>query len=79
LKHLGSTVTGNHDELEEINEDISTNYAESGELYNRMTTTIDIYFASKIASSMDNNSEPKSMAECQKHLDWDKYKKAIEV
>ena len=27
-KHLGSIVTGNHDELEEINEDISTNYAE---------------------------------------------------
>jgi hypothetical protein len=56
-------VLGNHDELVEMNDEISTNYVDSGELYNRKMTIVDIYFASKIAS-IDLDPEPKSMAEC---------------
>jgi hypothetical protein len=52
---------------------------ESGESYHRKTTVVDIYFASKIADSLDPDLEPKSMIECRKRLDWDKWKAAIEA
>nr|AAK91878.1 Putative copia-type pol polyprotein [Oryza sativa]AAP52115.1 retrotransposon protein, putative, Ty1-copia subclass [Oryza sativa Japonica Group] len=78
-EHSNSVVMGNHDELEEINEEISTNYADTGELHHRKTTIVDKHFASKIADIMDPDPEPKSMAECQKHSDWDKWKAAIEA
>jgi hypothetical protein len=56
---------GNHDEWEDNHEEIATNYVESGESYKRKTTVVDIYFASKIADSMDPDPEPKSMVERQ--------------
>ena len=52
---------------------------ESGESYKRNTTVVDIYFASKIANSMDPDPEPKSMIECQKRSNWDKWKTTIEA
>jgi len=52
---------------------------ESGESYNRKTTVVDIYFTSKIADSMDPDPEPKSIIECRKCFDWDKWKAAIET
>jgi hypothetical protein len=70
---------GNHDEWEDDHEEIVTNYVESRESYKRKTTVVDIYFTSKIANSMDPDPEPKSMIECQKRSDWDKWKAAIEV
>ena len=39
---------GNQDEREDDHEEIATNYVESGESYNRKTTVVDIYFASKM-------------------------------
>jgi hypothetical protein len=42
---------GNQDELDELNEEIVTDYA-------------------KIAKIIDEDSEPKSMAECRERLDW---------
>ena len=75
----GSIIMGNHDELEDDHEKIATNYVESGESYKRKATVVDIYFASKIADSMDPDLEPKSMVECRKCSDWDKWKAAIEV
>ena len=42
-KHLDSIIEGNHDESEGIDE-ISTNYVESGESFNRKTTIVDIFF-----------------------------------
>jgi hypothetical protein len=74
-----SIVLGNHDEWVDDHEDIATNYVESGESYHRKTTVVDIYFASKIADSLDPDPEPKSMVECQKRSDWDKWKAAIEA
>jgi hypothetical protein len=61
--HLDSIVVGNHDESEGIDE-ISINYVESGESFNRKTTIVDIFFASKIADDLALDREPKSMAEC---------------
>jgi hypothetical protein len=52
---------------------------ESRESYKRKTTVVDIYFASKIADSMDPDPEPKSMIECQKRSDWNKWKAAIKA
>ena len=71
-EHPSSIVTGNLDEREDDHEEIATNYVESGESYNRKTTVVDIYFASKIADSMDPDPEPKSLIECRKRSDWDK-------
>ena len=50
-------------------EEISINYVDTGEIYNRETTVVDIYFAKKIAKIIDLDPEPKSMAECKQHLD----------
>jgi hypothetical protein len=60
------SVLGNQEELDKLNE-IATNYASTGELFNRKTTTVDIHFGSKIADAIDEDIEPKSMAECWKH------------
>lgn len=51
---------------------------ESGD-YHRKTTVVYIYFASKVADSLDPDLEPKSMIECRKCSDWDKWKVAIEA
>jgi hypothetical protein len=45
-------------------EEITTNYVESGQSCHRKTTIVDIYFASKIADSLDLDPKPKSMIEC---------------
>jgi hypothetical protein len=79
LERPSSIVMGNHDEWEDDHEEIATNYVESGESYHRKTTIVHIYFASKIADLMDLDPEPKSMIECQKLLDWNKLKAAIEA
>jgi len=70
-KYSNSVVMGNH-EWEDNHKEIATNYVESGELYCRKTTIIDIYFALEIADSMDPDLEPMSMIECRKRSDWDK-------
>jgi hypothetical protein len=64
-----SIVVGNHDESQGIQE-ISINYIDSGESYNRKTRNVDIYFATKIASELRIDPEPKSMAGCIKRSDW---------
>jgi hypothetical protein len=74
-----SVVLGNHDEWVDGHKEIATNFVESGESYHRKTTVVDIYFTSKIADSMDPDPEPKSMIECRKRSDSDKWKAAIEV
>jgi hypothetical protein len=70
---------GNHVEWVDDHEEIATNYVESGESYHRNTTVVDIYFASKIADSLDPDPEPKSMIECRNRSDWEKRKAAIEA
>ena len=74
---LDPIVEGNHEGSKGIDE-ISINYIDSGESYNRKTIVVDIYFASRIAEGLDLDREPKSMAECMKRSDWSKWKAAIE-
>ena len=74
-----SNNTGNQNELDDANEEITTDYVESRDLYNRKTTVVDINFVSKIAAVIDEDPEPKSMAECRKRSDWVKWKEAIET
>ena len=69
---------GNHIESEGIKE-ISINYIESGESYNRETTIVDIYFASEIAEILQLDPEPKTVRDCLKRPDWPKWKEAIEA
>ena len=38
-------VTGNHDELEDMHDEIAINYVELGVLYNSKTIVVDIFFA----------------------------------
>jgi hypothetical protein len=69
----------NHDEPDDSIEETATNYTESEELYNRKTTNVDINFVSKIVGAIDDEPEPKSMAECRKRSNWFKWKEAIET
>ena len=71
--------SGNHDEPDSQIKEIATNYTESGELYNRKSTHVDIHFVSKIATDINEDPEPKSMAECRQRSDWVKWKEAIET
>ena len=79
MEQIGSSNLGNHDELDDSIEEIAINYAESGELYNRKNIDVDINFVSNIAEAINEDPEPKSMAECRKRSDWVKWKEAIET
>jgi hypothetical protein len=59
--------------------EISINYIESGELYDRKSTIINIYFAESIAEIIQNDSNPKSMAKCKKRSNWNQWKDAIQA
>ena len=64
-----SNNLGNIEESQRVNE-ISTNYIDSAESINSKTPIVDINFSSKIASDLQPNPEPKTMAECIKRSDW---------
>ena len=49
------------------------------ESYNRKSIIVDIYFSEQITNILQTNSDPKSMIECKKRSDWDKWKVAIEI
>jgi hypothetical protein len=68
-------ITIDQDEFERIMEN-STNYVDIGEIYDRKTTNIDIYFAEKI-EKIDLDPKPKYLPEYKKRSDWPKWKEAI--
>ena len=74
---LDPVVEGNHEGSKGIDE-ISINYIDSGESYNRKTKVADIYFSSRIAEGLDLDWEPKFMEVCMKRSDWSKWKATIE-
>ena len=47
-----------------------------GEVYDRKTTNVDIYFAEKIAK-IDLDPEPKTLIEFKMRYEWPKWKEAI--
>ena len=71
-------VLGNTEPSTRVQE-ISTNYSESGESFDRKTTIVDIHFAASIAENLHADPDPKTMVECKKHSDWNKWKEAIEA
>jgi hypothetical protein len=78
LEDPRSNVLGNHDDLLRVDE-ISINYIETRESYDRKATVVDIYFSEQIAEILQSDPDPKSMVECKKRSDWNKWKDAIEA
>jgi hypothetical protein len=71
-------VLGNHEASKGI-EEISINYTSSKNVYDRNTTIEGLCFSTIIAESFLNDPDPKTMAECKKRSDWNKWKEAIEA
>ncbi|WVZ79985.1 hypothetical protein U9M48_027505 [Paspalum notatum var. saurae] len=71
-------VLGNNEPSIWVHE-ISTNYLDSRESYDRKTTVVDIYFSASIAENLQNDPDPKTMAECKTRLDWIQWKEAIQA
>jgi hypothetical protein len=59
--------------------EISINYSSSRELYDHSTTIVKSYFSTVIAQRILTNLDWKTMAECKKCSDLNKWKEAIEV
>jgi hypothetical protein len=66
-------VLGNHEASKGI-EEISINYTSSRKVYDRNTTIAGICFSTVIAESFLNDPDPKTMTECKKRSDWNKWK-----
>jgi hypothetical protein len=73
-----ATIFGNDDASERVHE-ISINYLESRESYDRKTTIVDIDFSTMIAELIQNDPDPKIMAECKSCSDWNQWKEAIQA
>jgi hypothetical protein len=78
LELLGSTIEGNNDGSLRVEETV-INFVETGESYDRKSIIVDCYFSKEIANVFHTDLDPKSMAECKKRSDWDKWKEAIEA
>ena len=53
-----------------LHEEMAINYVNSGESINRAMANVDINFAIKIASIIDLDPEPNTLADCKKRSDW---------
>ena len=73
-----SIISGSHDESLRLDE-IAINFIETGEFYDRKSIIVDIYLSEQITNILQIDSNPKSMTECKKRFDWDKWKIAIEA
>jgi hypothetical protein len=71
-------VLGNHEMSKGI-EEISINYTSSEKVYDRNTTIVDLCFSTIIAENFLNDPDPKTMVECKKHSELNKWKEAIEA
>jgi hypothetical protein len=69
---------GNHEASKGI-EKISINYTSSGKVCDHNTTIANLCFSTIIAENFLNDPDPKTMTECKKHSDWNKWKEAIEA
>jgi hypothetical protein len=69
---------GNHDASKRI-EEISINYTSSRKVYDCSTTITNLCFSTVIAENFLNDLDPKTMTECKKCSDWNKWKGAIEA
>jgi hypothetical protein len=60
-------------------EEIFINYTSSRKVYDRNTTIVDLCFSTIITENFLNDPDPKTMVECKKRSDWNKWKEAIEA
>ena len=77
-EHPDSIVLGNVESNNGVKE-ISINYIDSGESYDRKTTVVDMYFSAAIAEIFLNDPDPKTMVECKKRSNWAQWKEAIQA
>jgi hypothetical protein len=77
-KNHDDIVLGNHETSKGIQE-ISINYISSGEVYDRSTIIVNSCFSTVIAKNILADLDPKTMAECKRCSDWNKWKESIEV
>jgi hypothetical protein len=73
-----ATILRNDDAFERLHE-ISINYLESGESYDRNTIIVDNDFSAMIAELIQNDPDPKTMAECKSRSNWNQWKEAIKT
>ena len=60
-----------------LHDEMAINYIYTGESLNRATVIVDINFATKIASIIDLDPEPNTLADCKKRSDWKDWQEAI--
>jgi hypothetical protein len=68
-EHPDAIVLGNGESNNAVKE-ISTNYIDSGESYNRKATIINMYCSTAIVKIFLNDLDLKTMVECKKRIDW---------
>jgi len=73
-----SIISGSHDESLRVDE-IAINFVETEESYNHKSIIVYIYFSEQIINILQTDLDPKSMTECKKRSDWDKWKVTIET
>jgi hypothetical protein len=73
-----ATIFRNDDASERVHE-ISINYLKFGESYDRKTIIVDVDFSVMIAELIQNDPDPKTMAECKSCSDWNQWKEAIQA
>jgi hypothetical protein len=75
---FGNLILENHETSKGI-EEISINYTSSGKVYYHNTTIADLCFSTIINESFQNDPDTKTMAECKKQSDWNKWKEAMSL
>jgi hypothetical protein len=68
----------NHETSKGI-EEIFINYTSSEKVYDCNTTIVDLCFSTIITKNFQNDPDPKTMIECKKRSNWNKWKGAIEA
>jgi hypothetical protein len=73
-----SIILGNNYESLRVDK-IAINFVETKESYDRKSTIVVCYLSEQIANILKIDLDPKSLKECKKRHDWDKWKVAIEA
>ena len=84
LQGLKETVTrvAVTDQLSPMNEEISINYMNQGEIWDRRNTLVSNAFSFQVAMNIirnDEYQEPQTINECRNRQDWEKWKEAIQA
>jgi hypothetical protein len=75
LENPDALVLGNH-EASIGTQEISINYTSSGEVYDRSTTIVNPCFSTVIVENFLADPDPKTMVECKRRSDWNKWKRS---